>query len=71
MRSFLKNVTLNHNDDVITLTLCLPKNFHASCTIGVQWTPDFKKVFDHKNLTQINKLKLKTAINEQFKDKNR
>ena len=27
------------------LTLCLPKKFHANCTIGVQWTTDFKKKY--------------------------
>ena len=37
--------------------------------IGVQWTPDFKKVFGHKDLTQINKLTLKTVINEQLNTK--
>ena len=52
-----------------TLTLCLPKKSHANCTIGVQWTQDFKKVFAHKDLTQINKLTLKTVINEQLNSK--
>ena len=46
------------------LTLCQPKKFHANCTIGVQWTPDFKKVSGYKNLSQINKLTLKPVINE-------
>ena len=54
-----------------TLTLCLPKKFHAICTVGVQWTPDFKKAFGRKHLTQINKLTLKTVKNEQFKHKNK
>ena len=34
-----------------SVTLCLPKKFHANCIIGVQWTPDFKIVFGHKHLT--------------------
>ena len=52
-----------------TLTLCLPKKFHANCTIGVQLTPDFKKVLGHKDLTQINKLTSKTVKNEQLNTK--
>ena len=36
---------------------------------GVQWTPDFKKVFALKDLTQINKLTLKTVISEQLNSK--
>ena len=52
-----------------SLTLCLPKKFHANCNIGVRWNPDFKKVFGRKDLTQINKLTLKTVINEQLNTK--
>ena len=55
----------------ISLNLCLPKKFHASCTIGVQWNPDFKKSCGYKDLTQINKVALKLVINEQLKLKNK
>ena len=51
------------------LTLCLPKKFHANCTIGVRWTPNFKKGCGHKNLAQINNLTLKSVINEQLNTK--
>ena len=48
------------------LTLYIPKKFHSNCTIGVQWTPDFKKAFSRKRLLQINQLTLKTAKKQTF-----
>ena len=50
-----------HQRPIFRLTLSLPKKFHANCAIGVQWTPDFKRAFGRKHLTQINKLTVKTV----------
>ena len=53
----------------MSLTLCPQKNFMPIVPLGSNRPQISKKVFCHKNLKQINKLTLKTVINEQLNTK--